>query len=275
MNKEVKLENWMQRQDGVLVAYSGGVDSAYLAYIGTRVLGRRCVAVTGVSPSVGDHQLEVAKKVAFRSGFNHRLVETFEIDSAAYVQNTGDRCFHCKSELYKRLLEIGDKDYKGFRLVDGTNADDLSDFRPGRKAASDLGVVSPLAEFGFTKQEIRERSRLAGLETWDKPASPCLASRIADGVPVTIVGLGTVEKGEAILRRYGFDEFRFRILGEVARVEISPREMSAADFDSRLGKASEELESLGVGKIFLNLDGFKSGSLNDPESKVRERMLVG
>ena len=270
MNKEQELKVWMQAQEGVLVAYSGGVDSAYLAYIANDVLGDLSVAVTGLSPSVSDYQVEAAKRIALEHGINHLLIDTRELDSLDYVRNSEDRCFHCKSELYSRLARLGSRRFQGFQIVDGTNADDLNDHRPGRKAAEDNGVRSPLAELGFSKSDIRQCSEAAGLENWNKPASPCLASRVAYGVPVSIERLSRIEKGESILRNRGFREFRLRHFENTARIEISKTEMSEPDFSQKLDSVSAEIKRLGFGKVTLKLDGFKSGVLNESHNKINE-----
>lgn len=263
LKKEHKLRGWMRKREAVLVAYSGGVDSAYLALIATRELADRAVCVTGVSPSVSEYQLEAASRIARAHGFRHRLHKTFEMTDPNYRKNSGNRCYFCKKELYQALSELSVKEYGGADVIDGANADDEMDIRPGKQAAFENGVLSPLFTFGFTKDEIRELSQGHGLETWDKPASPCLASRIAIGIPVTTARLGLVEKGEEILRRSGFVEFRLRVHEEVARIEIAPAEMEIPGFFEKVRESARDIKGLGFKFVALELAGFRSGSLSE------------
>ncbi len=262
-NKERKLRDWMRKRQGVLVAYSGGVDSSYLALIATQELGVKAVCVTGVSPSVSGYQLESASRIADTFEFSHRYVKTEEINDPNYRKNAGDRCYFCKSELFSTLVRLRESEYSGAEIIDGTNADDETDYRPGKKAATENEVLSPLSTFGFTKAEIRGLSREHGLETWDKPASPCLSSRIAIGVPVTIERLGRIEKGEEIIRRYGFREFRVRVHGDMARIEIAESEMERPGFLADIRGAAGKIKALGFKFVALELQGFRSGSLNN------------
>ncbi len=262
-NKERKLRDWMRKRQGVLVAYSGGVDSSYLALIATQELGVKAVCVTGVSPSVSGYQLESASRIADTFEFTHRYVKTEEINDPNYRKNAGDRCYFCKSELFSTLVRLRESEYSGAEIIDGTNADDEADYRPGKKAAIENEVSSPLSSFGFTKAEIRGLSREHGLETWDKPASPCLSSRIAIGVPVTIERLSRIEKGEEIIRRYGFREFRVRVHGDMARIEIAESEMERPGFLADIRGAAGKIKALGFKFVALELQGFRSGSLNN------------
>ena len=222
--KEQSLRGLMREMGTVLVAYSGGVDSAYLALVATQELGKNAVCVTGLSPSVSAEQRRTAEATAEQFGFQFRTIGTDEVADPNYAANPTNRCYFCKSELYGKLAELA-AELKLAAIVDGTNFDDLGDQRPGRVAAGEKGVRSPLAETGFTKAEIRERSRVHGLPTWDAPASPCLSSRIAHGVPVTIERLGKIERAEAFLRSEGFRELRVRVHGELARIEIAGNEL--------------------------------------------------
>ena len=260
-SKEQSLRDLMRSYGKVLVAYSGGVDSTYLAAIANEEIGSNAVCVVGVSPSVSAEQQEQATRVANDRRFNFRKIETNEMADPNYQANKNDRCYFCKSELFGKLRVLAGE--LGIDVVvDGTNADDLSDVRPGMVAATENGIRQPLAELGFTKQNIRELSARLGLETWDKPASPCLSSRIAYGVPVTIERLSQIERAEEFLRSTGFREFRVRAHGDLARIEISKNEMPKL-FDGVLFAAtSDRLKSLGFKHVTLDLDGFRSGSMN-------------
>ena len=259
--KEQGLRTKMRGMKRVLVAYSGGVDSTYLAAVATQELGSNAICVTGISPSVSEHQRLRSAEVAAQFNFNHKTVDTAEIEKVDYRRNGPDRCFFCKDELYSVLESVSEQN-GGAVVLDGTNFDDLSDHRPGRIAAKNHNVISPLAEAGLTKDEIREMSKRLGLPTWDEPASPCLSSRIATGVPVTIERLGKVERAEEYLRSLGFREFRVRVHGDLARVEIARNEMENILDRELLDGINNKFTSLGFRFVALDLAGFRSGSLN-------------
>lgn len=259
-DKERSLRSLMRKLQRVLVAYSGGVDSSYLAKIATEELGTDSICAIGLSPSVSEFQRDNAVRVARANSFNIVMLDTNELADPEYLANKGDRCYFCKTELYSKLTKVAVE--LNCAVLDGTNADDIGDHRPGRIAAKEQKVQSPLAEIGFTKAEIRELSRKAGLTTWDQPASPCLSSRIAVGVPVTLKRLSRIERAEDFLRNMGFREFRVRVHGELARIEVAPSELSNAHDLAVSAKIARKLKELGFKFVTLDLEGFRSGSLN-------------
>ncbi len=261
-NKERNLRRLMREMQTVLVAYSGGVDSSYLALIATQELARKAVCITGLSPSVSQRQREEAANIAADFKFNYRTIETEELENPLYQANPINRCFHCKTELYGKLLTIAKQNKIEF-VLDGANTDDTGDYRPGRKAAAEKNVRSPLIEVGLSKSEIRELSKIQKLSTWEKPSSPCLSSRIAYGVPVTIERLSKVERGEEIVRQMGFREFRVRVHDELVRLEIAPNELERALNLKVTEKMAEKFRALGFKYVTLDLHGYRSGAMNE------------
>ena len=245
----------------LMVAYSGGTDSAYLAYAAHQVLGAEMLAVIADSPSLSRAHLRDAVDFAESRGIPLRVIDTHELEDAEYVRNDSSRCFHCKDELFKVMAQAGGP--LGFSAVAyGMNVDDRGDFRPGQKAAAQHHVLAPLAEVGLTKEEIRTLAREAGLRVWDKPASACLSSRIAYGLPVTRETLETVEKSEEALFAMGFRQFRVRHHGELARIEIAREELERMLSLSMFAEASAALKRLGYKYVTLDLEGYRSGSMN-------------
>jgi len=243
-----------------IVAFSAGVDSTFVAAIAAEALGERALAVTGVSPSIPRSEVEEARELARLIGIRLVLLPTSEMDRPGYVENSPQRCYHCKTELYSLLEEMAARE--GFAFVlDGCNMDDLGDHRPGRVAAAEHRVRSPLIEAGLMKAEIRELSKQRGLPTWDKPAMACLSSRIPYGTPVTVEALDQVGAAEAFLRSLGFRQLRVRHHGDVARIEVEP-EVLAAVLEHR-ERIVRRLKNLGYKYVTLDLAGFRSGSMNE------------
>ena len=246
--------------DGAIVAYSGGADSAFLADLVHETLGDRALAITAVSPSLAPDERASARRLAEERGWRHREVETHELERTEYVRNAADRCYHCKTELFEVLTGLASAE--GTTVLVGTNLDDASDHRPGQVAARERGVRAPLLDVGLTKDEIRALSRERGLATWDKPASACLASRIAYGIEVTPERLDRVGRAEAFLRSLGFGQLRVRDHGDLARVEVPADEVAriaSGDFRERV---AIHLRELGFRYVTLDLEGFRSGSMN-------------
>jgi len=261
VEKEIALGDALASLGSVIVAYSGGVDSAYLAYVASRTLGDRAVAVTADSPSYPEHHRRLAVQIARDFGLRHEIIQTHELDVAEYRANPSNRCYYCKRELYTHLSRIAAE--RDAVVVDGNNADDRGDYRPGRQAAREFGVRSPLDEVELGKTEIRELSRRAGLPTWDEPASACLSSRIPYQHEVTDEKLRRIERAESALRDLGFRVFRVRHHDEVARIEIARDEMPRALDPEVAAAIVRALKAVGYRYVSLDLQGYRTGSLNE------------
>jgi pyridinium-3,5-biscarboxylic acid mononucleotide sulfurtransferase len=264
-SKLERLQEFLGSMQGAVVAFSGGVDSALVAAMAGRALGERALAVTAVSPSLPPGELAQARAFAHRLGIRHRSVRTHEVEREGYLANGSDRCYHCKTELYGVLWAVAREEGLS-TVVSGANVDDLGDYRPGLRAAAEEGIRHPLVEAGLTKGEVREASRSLGLPTWDKPASACLSSRIPHGVRITVEELSRVGRAERALKELGLRQVRVRVHGEVARIEVEPADLprlASGDFRARVVDA---LKALGYRFVTLDLEGFRSGSLN-PEPR--------
>lgn len=261
--KEARLARWLAERESVIVAFSGGVDSAYLAVVAARTLGERALAVTADSESYPAHHRELALRVAREHGLRHEFIRTGELEVAAYRANGPDRCYHCKHELYSQLRTVADA-RRFAAIVDGNNADDRGDHRPGRQAARELGVLSPLDELDFTKADIRGRSHALGLATWDAPASACLSSRVPYHQAVTPEKLQQIEQAEAAVRALGFRVCRVRHHGDVARVEIAREDMPRAIEPATADRLAAAVKAAGFAFVALDLQGYRLGSLNEP-----------
>lgn len=260
--KQSRLLAGLRRHASLVVAFSGGADSAYLAWAAHRALGERTLAVTALSESFSRFDCEQAEMFVRRFAIPHEFLRTNELSNPLYVANRPDRCYHCKSELFERLDRLA-AEQKFAAIAYGVNADDVGDFRPGHQAAREYRVLAPLLEVGLRKVEIRELSRHAGLPTWDRPASACLASRIPYGTAVTKENLSKVEQGEAALRELGFRQFRVRYHNEVVRIEIAREELPRALSLDMAGRLTEIFKKLGFAYVTLDLEGYRSGSLNE------------
>jgi uncharacterized protein len=260
--KETSLVALLAESRSLIVALSGGADSAYLAWAAQRALGEQALSVTALSPSFSAHDRTAVDEFVRAFKINHEFVDTHEMENPAYRANAADRCFYCKDELFSVLDKIALQ--RGFAATAyGVNADDTLDFRPGHRAAKEHRVLAPLLDAGLRKSEIRHLSQRAGLPTWDRPASACLASRVPYGTEVTPERLTLIERGEAALRELGFRQFRVRLHDKLARVEIAPEEMDRAFSRETSAAISQALKRAGFTYVALDLEGYRQGSLNE------------
>lgn len=265
--KEQLLLAHLAEIPSLIVALSGGADSAYLAWAAQQSLGQRALSVTALSASFSAHDRATVEQFVAKLGIRHEFIETHELDNPAYRANAADRCYFCKDELFSALDAIA-RDRQFAAVAYGVNADDTLDFRPGHRAATQHRVLAPLLDAQLAKAEIRRLSERAGLPTWDRPASACLASRLPYGTEVTSERLALVERGEAALRELGFRQFRVRLHDQLARIEISPDEMSRALAPEMAATISQRLKSAGFAYVALDLEGYRQGSLNETLSSI-------
>jgi uncharacterized protein len=272
--KREKLESLISDMKSVLVAFSGGVDSTLVLAVAHKVLPGKVLAVTAQSSSVPERELNAAKDLARSIGVEHLIVKTEEMQSADYLANPTNRCYYCKSELYDKLSEVA-KQRQLVSIANGINLDDLGDHRPGIHAAKEAGVMSPLAEAGFSKQDVRQLSKILGLATWEKPAMACLSSRVPYGDSISAEKLLMIERAEDYLLSLGFKQLRVRHHGDVARIELERKDFPRFFADDISSKVETKLKEIGYKFVTLDVQGFRSGSLNEaratPAGSMNER----
>lgn len=270
MRLEEKYENlkkYIKELGSAVIAFSGGVDSTFLAKVCKDVLNDSCLAVTATSSTYPEREFKEALELAKEIGIRHKIIKSEELEIEGFSKNPIDRCYYCKSELFSKLKKVADDEGIEY-VLDGTNADDTGDFRPGRRAAKELGVKSPLLECGFTKDDIREMSKRLGLPTWNKPAYACLSSRFPYGQEITSEKLSMVEKSEEYLLNLGFVGFRVRHHGDIARIELNPDQINMMLDENIRKKVVSKLKEIGFKYVSLDLEGYRTGSMNEAISEL-------
>jgi uncharacterized protein len=261
LDKQARLFSELRGLDSLLVAFSGGADSAYLAWAAHQILADRALAVTALSASFSRHDRDQVESFVRATGVRHEFIVTHEFANPLYVANNADRCYHCKDELFDRMEALA-LERNFCAIAYGINADDTHDFRPGHRAAHEHRILAPLLDVSLAKQEIRELSRRASLPTWDRPASACLSSRVPYGIAVTHELLAKIESAEAVLFQLGFRQFRVRAHGELARIELAPDELARGLAGEFAQQIAVRLKDLGFAFVTLDLEGYRQGSLN-------------